>query len=778
MNIASLKVSIGADLTGLEKGMAQASRSLQSFGKNMTATGVLLSKALTAPIAAFGAVAVNAFTKQEDAERKLAAAIATTGGEVDKNMARFKAFASELQSVTRVGDETTLQLLQVATAQGLTADSAERAARNAIAMESAFGVSASSAIRMTAALESGDATMLKRYIPALKGVEDNTLAVAMAQDILTGAFDIAKADAQTFGGQLVQLKNAFGDFQEQVGSVIAEAMTPFIRRAKELVDSLLAMDREVLKTYVTYGLLAAAIPVAVVAIGKLIAVVGLLLTPLALKIAALVAVGVAINTLIQNSQALSERFVYYFTIAKNAVLDMVSSAITSLSKLVGFVDKVLSASLTALALSIDGFKDELGDPSEFTPFIGILESLGKSFDFVADAVKSFIFTGESIGSSYASGLKQIKSDIDQVTLSAQTFESVGARAFQKVSLDAKELEKQINQLGGSYETTADKMVNLTQNLESTISSGFASIAETIGNAFTGDLGVDSFFDNIMLIVSDFSAQFGKALIAAGVAALAFQQLLINPIAAIAAGAALIGLSAVVKNVIKKGPAGNVTSVNDALITSSGKVVKFHPDDNILAMKDFGALGQSGGKVDYSRIDKLIELTRKVLFSVMPLNTSLSKVNTSVQSSSGTQVNVESPTVTVNPPNVEVFPPNIEVFPPNVEVFPPNIEVFPPPFDFDGLDSIGMLPEILVNFNDTIANFGSTLPVYDFDGFLSLDRLPDVLVNFVDTIANFGSTLPVFNEVQPQPVLVQVEGTLTGSGTELYAIIKNVERSYR
>jgi hypothetical protein len=538
------------------------------------------------------------------------------------------------------------------------------------------------------------------------------------------------------------------------------------------------MDREVLKTYVTYGLLAAAIPVAIVAIGKLIAVVGLLLTPLALKIAALVAVGVAINTLIQNSQALSERFVYYFTIAKNAVLDMVSGAITSLSKLVGFVDKVLSASLTALALSIDGFKDELGDPSEFTPFIGILESLGKSFDFVADAVKSFIFTGESIGSSYASGLKQIKSDIDQVTLSAQTFESVGARAFQKVSLDAKELEKQINQLGGSYETTADKMVNLTQNLESTISSGFASIAETIGNAFTGDLGVDSFFDNIMLIVSDFSAQFGKALIAAGVAALAFQQLLINPIAAIAAGAALIGLSAVVKNVIKKGPAGNATSVNDALITSSGKVVKFHPDDNILAMKDFGALGQSGGKVDYSRIDKLIELTRKVLFAVLPLNTSLSKVNTSVQSSSGTQVNVESPTVTVNPPNVEVFPPNIEVFPPNVEVFPPNIEVFPPPFDFDGLDSIGMLPEILVNFNDTIANFGSTLPVYDFDGFLSLDRLPDVLVNFVDTIANFGSTLPVFNEVQPQPVLVQVEGTLTGSGTELYAIIKNVERSYR
>jgi hypothetical protein len=567
MNIASLKVSIGADLTGLEKGMAQASRSLQSFGKNMTATGVLLSKALTAPIAAFGAVSVNAFTKQEDAERKLAAAIATTGGEVDKNMARFKAFASELQSVTRVGDETTLQLLQVATAQGLTADSAERAARNAIAMESAFGVSASSAIRMTAALESGDATMLKRYIPALKGVEDNTLAVAMAQDILTGAFDIAKADAQTFGGQLVQLKNAFGDFQEQVGSVIAEAMTPFIRRAKELVDSLLAMDREVLKTYVTYGLLAAAIPVAIVAIGKLIAVVGLLLTPLALKIAALVAVGVAINTLIQNSQALSERFVYYFTIAKNAVLDMVSGAITSLSKLVGFVDKVLSASLTALALSIDGFKDELGDPSEFTPFISILESLGKSFDFVADAVKSFIFTGESIGSSYANGLKQIKNGIDQVTLSAQTFESVGARAFQKVSLDAKTLETDVIALSTVMNT------DLAQGLEflSGIADTFtASFGQGMANVVVQGEKLTDVLRNIGKLLLSSAIQKGlSVLLTGGLAGTGF-------FGSIAGGGG-------------GGLFGRIFGVQDALIQSNGNIVKFHPDDNILAMKDFGNL---------------------------------------------------------------------------------------------------------------------------------------------------------------------------------------------
>lgn len=40
--------------------------------------------------------------------------------------------------------------------------------------------------------------------------------------------------------------------------------------------------------------------------------------------------------------------------------------------------------------------------------------------------------------------------------------------------------------------------------------------------------------------------------------------------------------------------GSVFGVNDALITSEGDVVQFHPDDNILAMKDFSKLGGAGG----------------------------------------------------------------------------------------------------------------------------------------------------------------------------------------
>ena len=48
---------------------------------------------------------------------------------------------------------------------------------------------------------------------------------------------------------------------------------------------------------------------------------------------------------------------------------------------------------------------------------------------------------------------------------------------------------------------------------------------------------------------------GKSLIAAGIGALAFEKLLLNPGAAIAAGAALVALAAFVRTKLAAGPAG-------------------------------------------------------------------------------------------------------------------------------------------------------------------------------------------------------------------------------
>jgi hypothetical protein len=294
---ATLKVDFLGDLNDLTKKFRSATTQMESFANRINRIGKQMSVALTAPITAFAGVSVRAFAKQEDAERKLASAIRATGGAVDANMARFTAFATEMQRLTVVGDETTLGLLQLATAQGLSADASERAVRNAIAMQSAFNVGAESAIRMTAALEQGDATMLRRYIPALRGVTDEAEMLAKAHEILSGAFQIAQDEALTFGGQVAQLRNAFGDFQEQVGAVIAKALVPMIERAGILVERLQAMDSEVLKVNLKFAGLVAAIGPALIGISKVTSAVRLLTVamatnPIGAFVTALIALGV------------------------------------------------------------------------------------------------------------------------------------------------------------------------------------------------------------------------------------------------------------------------------------------------------------------------------------------------------------------------------------------------------------------------------------------------------------------------------------------------------
>jgi hypothetical protein len=294
---ATLKVDFLGDLNDLTKKFRSATTQMESFANRINRIGKQMSVALTAPITAFAGVSVRAFAKQEDAERKLASAIRATGGQVDANMARFTAFATEMQRLTVVGDETTLGLLQLATAQGLSADASERAVRNAIAMQSAFNVGAESAIRMTAALEQGDATMLRRYIPALRGVSDEAEMLAKAHEILSGAFEIAQDEALTFGGQVAQLRNAFGDFQEQVGAVIAKALVPMIERAGILVERLQAMDSEVLKVNLKFAGLVAAIGPALIGISKVTSAVRLLTVamatnPIGAFVTALIALGV------------------------------------------------------------------------------------------------------------------------------------------------------------------------------------------------------------------------------------------------------------------------------------------------------------------------------------------------------------------------------------------------------------------------------------------------------------------------------------------------------
>jgi hypothetical protein len=78
----------------------------------------------------------------------------------------------------------------------------------------------------------------------------------------------------------------------------------------------------------------------------------------------------------------------------------------------------------------------------------------------------------------------------------------------------------------------------------------------MGQIATGEAKMGDLFTNLLGIIGDFLGQLGQALIAAGIGAISFQTLLANPVAAIAAGTALVALAGVVKSLISKGPGGS------------------------------------------------------------------------------------------------------------------------------------------------------------------------------------------------------------------------------
>ena len=228
-------VKLFADLSSFTGDLNKASGQLKTFGKDVTSFGKTISTRISAPLTVAAGLSVKAFDTQIQAEKRLEAALRSAGEFSNQALQDFKNFAIGLQGVTTVGDESTLKMLQLAKSMGLSNEQAKRATQNSIALAKAMGINEQSAIRYTAALEQGDSTMLNRYLPTLRQIEDDTERAAKAQELLTQMFSAATSEAEVGLGPLKQLQNSFGDLTEEIGGLIMEHIKPFIASLKSLV---------------------------------------------------------------------------------------------------------------------------------------------------------------------------------------------------------------------------------------------------------------------------------------------------------------------------------------------------------------------------------------------------------------------------------------------------------------------------------------------------------------------------------------------------------------
>jgi hypothetical protein len=123
----------------------------------------------------------------------------------------------------------------------------------------------------------------------------------------------------------------------------------------------------------------------------------------------------------------------------------------------------------------------------------------------------------------------------------------------------------------SYSETVKKMKELTAELNAAFATlqteAAASFAQFIADMATGEEGAGKNFGKNMLgAIAGFMDTLGKALVATAIASEAFQKLIVaNPIAAAAAGIALMAGAAIVRNTLSKGP--EVTAFADGGIVS-------------------------------------------------------------------------------------------------------------------------------------------------------------------------------------------------------------------
>ncbi len=451
--LGRLDVKIGADISSFTGEIKKASSTLNSFGNKVAGVGKIVSAGISTPLVAAAGLSVKAFDTQIQAEKRLEAALRSAGQFSKAALKDFKDFASGLQSVTTVGDESTLKLLQVAKSMGLTNEQAKRAAKNSIALSKSMGINEQSAIRYTAALEQGDSTMLNRYLPTLRQVEDDSERAAKAQELLGQMFGAATAEAQSGLGPLTQIKNTFGDLQEEIGGIVLEYMQPFIQGLKNLVDAFKNSSQET-KEFITQVILVGsvagpAIVALALALKGLALAFAMLTSPITLVIGAIGLLSAAFVYAAGNWDAFKERFTD-ITWWKNAILDMAAFFAANMP-LIG-AGKVMAGNLLAMKTPIDDAKTEflsLSDTGKkvFNELTGLEFDKVFSIDFdlevdekeIADSTKGIapsvpVKVGEDI--IIEENFEELDGELEKLE---QGFQNVERRAitFKDVLLDFK-----------------------------------------------------------------------------------------------------------------------------------------------------------------------------------------------------------------------------------------------------------------------------------------------------------------------------------------------------
>ncbi|MBK8233183.1 MAG: hypothetical protein IPK72_22020 [Candidatus Eisenbacteria bacterium] len=225
---------------------SQLTRGLKGSEGKIAASGKRMSGAMKSAAGLFGGFAVGSFLKssaqaflqEENAIVKLRGALRASGADVDGATEMIRKLGSELQKTTTFEDDAVIGLAQMAMSMGVTTDKIEEVIKGAVGLSVAFGVSETTALKMSANAMQGKFTTLTRYVPALKNAKNEAEKMAIAQRAMANSFEVAREEAKSTSGQLTIMRNQWGDMKEDLGAKVAIPLMEGLRDMMPVIETL------------------------------------------------------------------------------------------------------------------------------------------------------------------------------------------------------------------------------------------------------------------------------------------------------------------------------------------------------------------------------------------------------------------------------------------------------------------------------------------------------------------------------------------------------------
>lgn len=232
-----VKIDTKLDNSGLDKGIKDLNKKLDDAGKSLDTAGkkgklfntnlVGIGKGAVAAAGAVAGVGVAvkktvdalndcaaAYRQQTNAEEALQIAAKNNPYLNDESVYNLRNFASELQSMSEIGDEVSLQVMSQLAATGRTEEQIMQIMSAAADMAAVTGQDIVSAAQQLNATLNGNAGALGRQIGAINNLTKEELENGKAIELVAQQY---KGAAAATADVEVQLSNAWGDFKENIG---------------------------------------------------------------------------------------------------------------------------------------------------------------------------------------------------------------------------------------------------------------------------------------------------------------------------------------------------------------------------------------------------------------------------------------------------------------------------------------------------------------------------------------------------------------------------------